>query len=327
MAPLLFFGCTAESPQGSGPEQGASSSAPSAFSLSVESPGTNRPPIVRSAKIVPVPVVLNRSAMVQVEAEDPDGDPVAIRRQWLVNGKPIEGETGPSLTAKHLKRGDVLTVEVTPLDNLAAGTPYVTEPAPVGNTPPEVTRVVLDASTVRVGGAVHAKAEGLDPDGDPLRYTFKWWRNSQPLFGGEDGTLQTTAFARGDTIVAQATPYDTAGPGKPKYSEEVTISNSPPTITSVPPTVISEGRYEYAVAAVDADGDPLTYLLQTAPSDMTIEATTGRIEWRITAQTTGTHRVRVRVEDGHEGNAFQEFDLTPTLPPPRRGGSTGRSPG
>jgi len=35
---------------------------------------------VRSAKIVPVPLVLSGSAMVQVEAEDPDGDPVAIRR-------------------------------------------------------------------------------------------------------------------------------------------------------------------------------------------------------------------------------------------------------
>jgi hypothetical protein len=268
--------------------------------------------------------------MVQVEAEDPDGDPVAIRRQWLVNGHPIEGETGPSLALvpRRLKRGDLLTVEVTPLDNLAAGTPYRTDPVPVGNTPPEATRVALDPSPVRVGDALHAKAEGLDADGDSVRYTFKWWRNNLPQPQGEEGTLQTAAFARGDTLVALATPHDAAGPGKSKYSEEITISNSPPTITSAPPTAINAGRYDYAVAAVDADGDPLTYLLQTAPPGMTIEAASGRIEWQITAQTTGTHRVRVNVEDGHAGRAFQEFELTPSSPPPpRRGGATGRSPG
>ena len=103
MAPAFFFGCTSESPQTGGTEQVASPSAPSVPS---GSPRTNRPPIVRSAKIVPVPVLLNGSAMVQVEAEDPDGDPVAIRRQWLVNGNPIEGETGPSLVPRMLKRGD-----------------------------------------------------------------------------------------------------------------------------------------------------------------------------------------------------------------------------
>src|SRR2546427_417705 len=114
LAPAFFFGCTSESPQTGGPEQTASPSAPSVPSAPSGSPHTNRPPLVRSARIVPVPVLLNGSAMVQVEAEDPDGDPVAIRRQWLVNGHPIEGETGPSLVPRHLKRGDLLSVEVTP---------------------------------------------------------------------------------------------------------------------------------------------------------------------------------------------------------------------
>ena len=250
--------------------------------------------------------------MVQVEAEDPDGDPVAIRRQWLVNGNPIEGETGPSLVPRHLKRGDLLTVEVTPLDNLVAGTPFLTDPVPVGNTPPEVTRVALDPSPVRVGDPLHAKAEGVDADQDSIRYTFKWWRNNLPVSEGEEDTLQTAAFARGDTIVVLATPHDDAGPGKSKFSEEITISNSPPKITSVPPTAINRGRYEYAVTAVDPDGDPLTYLLQAAPPGMTIEAASGRIEWQITTQTKGTQRVRVSVEDGHDGRAFQEFDLTPS---------------
>src|SRR2546430_17626202 len=96
LAPAFFFGCPSESPQTGGTEQTASPSAPSVPSASSGSPHTNRPPIVRSAKIVPVPVVLNGSAMVQVEAEDPDGDPVAIPRPWPADGHPHEGDTRPS---------------------------------------------------------------------------------------------------------------------------------------------------------------------------------------------------------------------------------------
>src|SRR2546427_6661746 len=86
LAPPFLFGCTSESPQTGGTEQAASPSPPSVPSVPSGSPRTNRPPIVRSAKIVPVPAVLNGSAMVQVEAGDPDRDPVAVPPQWLVNG-------------------------------------------------------------------------------------------------------------------------------------------------------------------------------------------------------------------------------------------------
>src|SRR5256884_4106335 len=119
MAPAFFFGCTSESPQTGGTEQTASPSAPSVPSAPSGSPHTNRPPIVRSARIVPVPVLLNGSAMVQVEAEDPDGDPVAIRRQWLVNGNPIEGETGPPLVPRRPQRGGLRSVGGAPPDNLS----------------------------------------------------------------------------------------------------------------------------------------------------------------------------------------------------------------
>lgn len=308
IASAAFFGCKAESSKTGEVDR---STSPLTSSKSSGSPQSNRPPSVRSAKITPNPVLLGWSVLVQVEAEDPDGDPVTLRRQWLANGKPIEGETGPALVPRMLKRGDLLAVEVTPLDGKAAGTPYQTDAVPVGNTPPAATRVVLEPAQVQVGGRLQAQVEGTDADQDSIRYTFKWWRNNLPVSEGEEGVVETTGFARGDTIVVQATPHDAAGPGKPKFSDPLMISNSPPKITSVPPTAIDRGRYEYAVAAVDPDNDPLTYLLQTAPPGMMIDKATGLIEWRITPNTKGTHRVRVSVEDGQEGRAFQEFDLTP----------------
>src|SRR2546422_11539720 len=83
LVPPFLFGCTSESPQTGGTEQAASPSAPSVPSVPSGSPRTNRPPLVRSAKIVPVPVVLNGSAMGPGEAGEPGGDPVAVRPRRL----------------------------------------------------------------------------------------------------------------------------------------------------------------------------------------------------------------------------------------------------
>jgi hypothetical protein len=94
-------------------------------------------------------------------------------------------------------------------------------------------------------------------------------------------------------------------------SDPILIENNPPIIRSLPPNQIDKGRYRYAVLAVDADGDPLSYTLEAAPSGMTIHKTSGRIEWQVSVGMKGPQRVKVLVDDGQNGQAFQEFELTP----------------
>ena len=86
------------------------------------------------------------------------------------------------------------------------------------------------------------------------------------------------------------------------------VKNQNATVT--PTAIAADGRYAYAVTASDADGDTLTYKLESASPGMTVDKATGRIEWTITAQTKGAHRVKIVVEDGHGGHAHQEFDLS-----------------
>lgn len=313
LVPLILLACTSESPQGGGTESVTQSPAPVRSSAAFPS---NRPPFVQTARIVPTPALLSGSILVQVDAQDPDGDPVRFRFQWLSNGNAITGATESTLNQREIKRGDLLSVEVIPLDGKVAGSPYRTDPVPVENSPPQVTGLTLEPDRVGVGDRVHARVSGRDADQDSIAYRFKWWRNNNPLSGGEEGTLETKGLTRGDTIVTQATPFDAFGAGKPLFSEPMTIANGPPTITSVPPTNIDQGRYRYAVTAMDPDGDPLTYRLDAAPRGMTIDSATGRIVWQITAETSGTHRVRVTVEDGQGGHSFQEFGLSPSAPSP-----------
>jgi large repetitive protein len=63
--------------------------------------------------------------------------------------------------------------------------------------------------------------------------------------------------------------------------------------------------------AIDADGDPLTYSLPTAPAGMTIDAT-GLLSWKPTQDQVGVHAVTIKVDDGRGLFATQDFTITVT---------------
>ncbi len=89
---------------------------------------------------------------------------------------------------------------------------------------------------------------------------------------------------------------------------------SPPQITSTPPfTAAIDALYEYDVEASDADGDTLTFSLDTAPSGMTIDAASGLVQWTPSAGQIGSHTVAVRAADGRGGWATQTYTLAVSL--------------
>lgn len=89
------------------------------------------------------------------------------------------------------------------------------------------------------------------------------------------------------------------------------IENTPPEIvSSAITTATKDEQYNYDVDATDADGDVLTYSLVTFPENMTINATTGLIEWVSNGDQVGDHEVTVRVEDGKGGSDSQTFTIT-----------------
>ncbi len=317
----LSQGCSQESPapsSGSSSQSGSQSGSPSP-SPAAGADG-NRPPIVTSAKLTANSLTRRDNVSVDVNVDDPDGDRVTVRYQWLADDSPIEGQTGASLALSALRRGDRVSVDVIPVDMRGlAGPVYHTGTIEIGNTPPGVTRIVLEPAVARAGDPLHVMVEGSDPDGDPVKYVFQWWRNGDLVAAttkdDDRRTLATEGFTRGDSIVAGVTPYDAAGPGKVAYSEPVVLANRPPVITSSPTAPTGQGAFEYTVTATDPDNDPLTYKLGTAPAGMTIDAATGKIAWQVPAGFTSPQQVRVSVDDGNQGQAFQEFTLAP---PPAR---------
>ncbi len=86
--------------------------------------------------------------------------------------------------------------------------------------------------------------------------------------------------------------------------------NDPPQITSTPVLHANgEQPYVYDVAATDADGDALTYLLANAPEGATIIADTGLIAWTPSRVQVGAFEFTVAVRDA-DAEAIQTFSVT-----------------
>ena len=269
----------------------------------------NHPPIVRLVTIVPNPLILAGPITAHVVADDPDGTEPTKRFQWIINGAPVLGATGPELDPIHAKRGDQVALEVVAVDGESESAPYRTDPIPVVNTPPLVSHVTVEADAEKTN-RVFAKVDAADPDRDEIHYSYRWWRNDKQVKEGEENALDTTGFGRKDVVVVEVTARDQDTAAAPVRSAPSALGNSPPLIVSDPASLTNREQYEYVVQAKDVDGDTVTYGLETGPPGMTVDKATGQVSWKVIPGVAGTHRVKIVAEDGQGGMAWQEFELS-----------------
>ncbi|MCB0059733.1 MAG: putative Ig domain-containing protein, partial [Caldilineaceae bacterium] len=91
----------------------------------------------------------------------------------------------------------------------------------------------------------------------------------------------------------------------------VNAVNHPPVIISTPVTVATAGQlYGYDVAAIDPEGDSLTFALVNAPAGMAIDPATGLLFWTPAAGQIGEYTATVRVEDTGGLSDEQVFTVT-----------------
>jgi Putative Ig domain len=290
-----------------------SSSDPAVASTSVKG---NQPPIITTAKILTDPILLDRPVEVQVDAQDPEREAVSFQYQWYVDNTPLSKQTSPSLPGELVRRGQVVSVEITPTDGLNKGQPYRTKSAVVGNTSPKIMGISLIPQTARAGDRLEAQVEASDPDHDRVDTSYTWYRNDAVIKDGEESFLDTAGFAARDRIVVEVTARDPSGAGHSLKSDIYVLGNSAPKIVSIPPQSASQEHFDYQVNAIDSDGDTMTYQLEMAPPGMTISAASGHIVWQIPSDQQGTFHVKVVAKDGQGGMATQEFDVTLTAVSP-----------
>jgi RHS repeat-associated protein len=152
-----------------------------------------------------------------------------------------------------------------------------------------------------------------DADKDPL--TYRWVLLSRPTSSNatlSDETAQKPSFVADQpgTYVAQLIVNDGHVDSVPAtVGIQAANVNEPPHITSQPVTSGTVGQaYSYQVTATDPENDTLSYSLTASPSGMTINASSGLIQWTLPS-TGGPFAVTVNVSDGKGGAASQPFQL------------------
>ncbi len=126
----------------------------------------NAPPVITRVKLVPEVFKTGDRLGVEVSGSDPDGDDVTFLIEWTKNGEPA----GKGMTIDSaLKKGDKVTVKITPFDGEDYGRSG-TMSNEIRNMPP----MIIDDKNFRFdGNVVSHQIKAIDPDGDPITYSLK----------------------------------------------------------------------------------------------------------------------------------------------------------
>jgi hypothetical protein len=271
---------------------------------------TNAPPVVTSANILPETPNIQTELHAMVQSQDPDHDPVTNHYEWVKNGEEIPGENAYILRKGKLQKGDLVQVRVTPSDGKVNGTPFLSAPVKVVNSPPVIQEVRIEPRVAYANDNLKALVQGFDPDGDSIQYTYQWEKNGVILGEERDETLLTGRFKKGDSIALTTTPRDSESLGAPKKSGTTIITNRPPFIVSSPSNKMDGSIYTYQVQANDPDNDPILFTLKNAPKGMEINKETGLIQWKIHKGDQGTQVIEIEASDGEGAKSIQKFTLS-----------------
>jgi hypothetical protein len=104
---------------------------------------------------------------------NPPGPQDAIFFEWLINGVIVGGETAPTLSRTHFKKGDTISVKVYdhPPTDSTRGILGTSNTISVVNSPPMIEPV--HASNLLEGGRYETTIVAKDPDGDSVSFALE----------------------------------------------------------------------------------------------------------------------------------------------------------
>jgi hypothetical protein len=163
---------------------------------------------------------------VTVPSVDPDGDEVTYGYAWWRNEKPLAGasESG-KLPAVATSNRDRFRCVVTPSDASARG-PSAQAERVISNSPPGPARPALVPSAPVEGQVIRCeiRVKSEDPDGDQVRYRYRWQRNGTPQpFAETSEEVPVRMVRAGDRWRCQVIPTDGDLDGPESGSEETLV--------------------------------------------------------------------------------------------------------
>lgn len=138
---------------------------------SISSPvSKNNLPEIVTIKLTPRLVYPGTRVKAEAEGKDADGDTVSFYFEWKRNDEVLSGEVLSEIDTSGFKKGDFITVTVTPFDEKEKGKPRRSLPLIVANRPPVITST--PAAGLSNGKYVY-EVKAADPDGDKLTFSLE----------------------------------------------------------------------------------------------------------------------------------------------------------
>lgn len=217
--------------------------------------------------------------------------------EWLVNGMPSAIHAS-YFNLEQVKKGDTVQARA-----IVQGKEIRSNIITIKNAPPEIRSIKFMPDVLKPGETLYVEVAGEDVDGDDVRIFYEWTKNGEPA-----GTEKSIGLPikRGDKLSVKITPFDGEDYGRTAVLDRE-IANFPPVIVEEKNFSFDGIRFTYQVKATDPDDDKLIYSLKLAPSGMTIEKTTGLIQWIVPQEFKGKAEVAFVVSDGKGGEALQSF--------------------
>ncbi|MCV3217133.1 putative Ig domain-containing protein [Plectonema radiosum NIES-515] len=278
------------------------------FTLTVR--GINTPPAIVSNPVTSA--AQNQVYTYNVVATDIENDGVTyslgrrpvgmtINTEGKVEWKPSSSQIGSHIVEAIARdsQGATSTQSFT----IEVGTTAINNAPSITSTPKFVASV---------GSPYQYQVVATDPDtGDTLTYQILSKPSGVDIqINPTTGLLTWASPAAGQyQIVVGA--VDSFGLGAAqRFTLTAPLNNNPVINSTAPNTVTPGSTYAYDVKATDADGDNLTYNLDSASlgKGITVDAL-GRLRWNPTTTNVGNNTINVTVNDGNGGSATQTINL------------------
>jgi len=238
-----------------------------AWSASSTGVFVNTPPVIASVGITPTePKKLDVIRPV-VQTTDADGDSMAAYRyEWLLNG--VRLSTATELTSASIAKNQTWTLRAWAQDAHGAWSTMKTTQFSIFNSPPTqpLVQVIPQPARADEDLVVDILVYSQDPDGDPIKYDFKWYKSTD---GGNtwthkvelDGSPQVSQnyISEGELWDVFYTPYEAgAAQGTLRALPETYTASSRP--ASVPVARAAARAEEKVLTAWDR-----SYVGENAP--------------------------------------------------------------
>ncbi len=272
-------------------------------------PSENRPPQIESIAVLPVAPTIEDGLSLAARVQDPDLDSVALDVQWYRNGAPHQNASRQSTKPFSFEKGDriyAIAVANDGQETVSRRSPEVV----IENSPPQVTSLRLSPETALAIDTIRVIAQATDVDGDPIEYRYRWYIDGERL-DTEGSELPPGLAKRENRVSVEVAAFDGTDQGPWIASAALRIGNSAPSITTQPAYALnSDGVYDYAVNALDPDGDrPLTYELLQAPSGMRVDSASGIVTWAVPRDANGAFSIELSVSDPYGARTLQRYSL------------------